>query len=113
MCQGAVSYTHLDVYKRQLYRYNPDLAHPPAVATNGHEPQPGRNPFQLDSKAPTLPLEKYIYREGRYRMLQQSNPEAAERLLTLAKADVAQRWETYHKLALEHEAVTAKPVAEN
>ncbi len=96
-----------------LYRYNPDLAHPPAVATNGHEPQPGRNPFQLDSKAPTLPLEKYIYREGRYRMLQQSNPEAAERLLTLAKADVAQRWETYHKLAIEHDAVAAKPVAEN
>ncbi len=33
-------------------------------------------------------------------MLQQSNPEAAERLLKLAKADVAQRWENYHRLAL-------------
>src|SRR5690606_4767926 len=67
-----------------LYRYNPDLAHPPAVGSNGHEPHPASNPFQLDSKAPSLALEKYIYREGRYRMLQQSNPEAAERLLVLA-----------------------------
>lgn len=86
-----------------LYRYNPDLALTDPVEGNGHEPQVGRNPFQLDSKAPSIPLEDYIYREGRYRMLQQSNPEAAERLLKLAKADVAQRWETYHKMATSHE----------
>jgi pyruvate-ferredoxin/flavodoxin oxidoreductase len=91
-----------------LYRYNPDLASPPAVETNGHE-QRAKNPFQLDSKAPSLPLEKYIYREGRYRMLQQSNPEAAERLLALAKLDVAHRWETYRKMATSHE--TAERVA--
>ena len=82
-----------------LYRYNPELAHAPADTAegNGHA---AANPFQLDSKAPSMALEKYIYREGRYRMLQQSNPEAAERLLKLAKADVAQRWENYHRLAL-------------
>ncbi|HMT21141.1 MAG TPA: thiamine pyrophosphate-dependent enzyme, partial [Promineifilum sp.] len=85
-----------------LYRYNPDMVHPPAAGSNGQELHPTSNPFQLDSKAPTLALEKYIYREGRYRMLQQSNPEAAERLLALAKADVAQRWETYRKMASEH-----------
>ncbi len=87
-----------------LYRYNPDLAHPPAVGTNGHEPRAGHNPLQLDSKAPSIPLEKYIYREGRYRMLQQSNPEAADRLLELAKADVAQRWESYRKMAASQDA---------
>jgi pyruvate-ferredoxin/flavodoxin oxidoreductase len=70
-----------------LFRYNPDL---------GAE---GQNPLQLDSKAPSLPLEKYIYREGRYRMLTQSNPEAAERLLRLAQDDVAFRWESYERLA--------------
>ena len=32
-------------------------------------------------------------------MLQQSNPEAAERLLKLAKGDVAERWKTYQRLA--------------
>ena len=101
-----------------LYRYNPELAHTPVEVTatndmgapsatgapavpagpsshNGH----ATNPFQLDSKAPSLALDKYIYREGRYRMLQQSNPEAADRLLKLAKGDVAERWKTYQRLA--------------
>ena len=32
-------------------------------------------------------------------MLQQSNPEAADRLLKLAKSDVAERWKTYQRLA--------------
>jgi pyruvate-ferredoxin/flavodoxin oxidoreductase len=70
-----------------IYRYNPDLA------------IEGKNPFQLDSRAPRMPLEKYIYREGRYRMLTQSAPEQAERLLELAKADVQSRWEEYERLA--------------
>jgi len=70
-----------------LYRYNPDLA------------SEGQNPFQLDSRPPRLPLEKYVYREGRYRMLTQSNPEAAERLLELAKADVEMRWNQYERMA--------------
>lgn len=69
-----------------LYRYNPDLA------------LEGQNPFQLDSRPPKLALEKYIYREGRYRILQQSNPVAAERLLNLAKADVDNRWEVIERL---------------
>jgi len=70
-----------------LYRFNPDLE------------IEGKNPFQLDSRAPQLPLEKYIYREGRYRMLTQSAPEQAERLLELAKADVQNRWEQYERLS--------------
>ncbi|MFW6184255.1 MAG: pyruvate:ferredoxin (flavodoxin) oxidoreductase, partial [Chloroflexota bacterium] len=70
-----------------LYRYDPERA--------SH----GDNPFQLDSREPRLPLEDYIYREGRYRMLTQSNPEAAERLLELAKEDVAMRWKQYQRLA--------------
>lgn len=69
-----------------LYRYNPDLV------------LVGQNPFQLDSHAPKLPLEQYMYREGRYRILQQSNPAAAERLLELAKGDVAARWQIIDRL---------------
>jgi pyruvate-ferredoxin/flavodoxin oxidoreductase len=83
-----------------LYRYNPELAH----VTEGDPNDSQHNPFHLDSKAPSLPLEKYIYREGRYRMLQQSNPEAAERLLRMAKADVAERWDAYQRLASEKKA---------
>ncbi|GJM40116.1 MAG: pyruvate-flavodoxin oxidoreductase [Ardenticatenaceae bacterium] len=70
-----------------LYRFNPEMA--------GTE----RNPFTLDSRPPTQSLESYIYREGRYRILQQSNPQAAERLLELAKQDVANTWTTYKQLA--------------
>ena len=70
-----------------LYRYNPDLV------------VQGQNPFHLDSKAPSVPLEEYIYREGRYRMLTKSHPETAERLLQLAKADVDTRWQQHIRLA--------------
>ena len=64
-----------------LYRYNPELI------------SQGKNPFQLDSRPPKLPLEEYMYREGRFNILRQSNPTAAARLLELAKHDVEGRWE--------------------
>ena len=63
-----------------LFRYNPDLL------------KEGLNPFQLDSKPPALPLEKYIYNETRYTMLAHSDPEAAKRLLKQAQEDVMARW---------------------
>jgi pyruvate-ferredoxin/flavodoxin oxidoreductase len=72
-----------------LFRYNPDL-----VAQ-------GKNPFQLDSKAPTMALKDYIYNETRYTMLAKSNPEEAKRLLTLAQEDVASKWKLYDYLAHE------------
>jgi pyruvate-ferredoxin/flavodoxin oxidoreductase len=70
-----------------LYRYNPDLA------------VQGQNPFQLDSKKPKISLEEYIYREGRYRMLTQSHPERAAKLLELAQEDVEATWENYSQMA--------------
>jgi pyruvate-ferredoxin/flavodoxin oxidoreductase len=66
-----------------LFRYNP------ALAAAGH------NPFQLDSRPASLPLDKYVYNEGRYAMLAQSAPEAAAMLLTEAQKDVATRWKLY------------------
>jgi pyruvate-ferredoxin/flavodoxin oxidoreductase len=70
-----------------LFRYNPVLL------------KDGKNPLQLDSKAPSIPLEKYAYNETRYTMLVQSNEEAAERLLKLAQQDVNSRWKMYEQLA--------------
>jgi pyruvate-ferredoxin/flavodoxin oxidoreductase len=70
-----------------LFRYNPAL-----------EAQ-GKNPFQLDSKAPSIPLEKYIYTENRYAALTKLNEEAAERLLKLAQEDVNKRWALYSRMA--------------
>jgi pyruvate-ferredoxin/flavodoxin oxidoreductase len=70
-----------------LLRYNPDLA------------GEGKNPLQLDSKAPSLPLKKYVYNETRYTMLAQAQPETARQLLELAEHDVARRWRLYEHLA--------------
>jgi pyruvate-ferredoxin/flavodoxin oxidoreductase len=70
-----------------LYRYNPDLV------------KLGKNPLQLDSRAPSLPLDKYIYNETRYTMLAHSDPESAKRLLKLAEEDVQKRWKLYSNMA--------------
>ena len=59
----------------------------------------GKNPLLLDSKAPSLPLDKYIYNETRYTMLVRSNPEAAIHLLASAEADLAKRWKLHAYLA--------------
>jgi pyruvate-ferredoxin/flavodoxin oxidoreductase len=59
----------------------------------------GKNPFQLDSRAPTIPLQKYAYNEGRYTMLVHSDPQAAAQLLTEAQHDVDSRWKFYQHLA--------------
>ena len=59
----------------------------------------GGNPFQLDSPRPRIPLEDYIYNELRYRMLRNSDPAEAERLLRLAQEAVDQRWQTYEEMA--------------
>ena len=70
-----------------LFRYNPALA------------KEGKNPFQLDSRAPSIPLEKYIYNETRYTMLVNSNPEEAKLLLHEAQDNVNERWKLYQHMA--------------
>ena len=59
----------------------------------------GQNPFQLDSKAPSIALKDYIYNEVRYRMLSHSAPEEAARLLKLGQEDVQRRWKLYEEMA--------------
>jgi pyruvate-ferredoxin/flavodoxin oxidoreductase len=70
-----------------LYRYNPQLA------------EENKNPFQLDSSDPKIALQDYIYTEGRYRMLQQSDPVVAKFLLGEAQKAVSRRWAQYKQLA--------------
>ena len=70
-----------------LFRYNPELA-----AQN-------KNPFQLDSRAPSIPLKNFIYNETRYTMLGKSNPEHAKVLLQEAEVDVAKSWKLYDYMA--------------
>jgi pyruvate-ferredoxin/flavodoxin oxidoreductase len=66
-----------------LMRYNPALR------------EEGKNPFQLDSKAPSIRLKDYAYREARYTMLARSNPELAAKLLEEAQDDVERQWRVY------------------
>jgi len=70
-----------------LFRFNPQLA------------DQGQNPFQLDSKAPTVPLKDYAYNEVRYRMLSHSAPEEAALLIKLGQDDVNKRWKLYQEMA--------------
>jgi len=66
-----------------LMRYNPALRNE------------GKNPFQLDSRAPSIRLKDYTYREARYTMLARSNPELAAELLKEAQDDVERQWRVY------------------
>ena len=70
-----------------LFRYNPNRL------------KEGKNPLQLDSRDPKIPVEQYAYNETRYRMLLQSNEPRAEKLMKLAQADVEARWELYKQMA--------------
>ena len=80
-----------------LVRYNPALR------------LEGKNPFQLDSKPPSIPLEKYVYQETRYTMLKRSDPEAAKELLKLAQEDVQQQWRVYENRAAMAGPAVATP----
>ncbi|MEK9138106.1 MAG: hypothetical protein AAB393_13355, partial [Bacteroidota bacterium] len=53
---------------------------------------------QLDSKEPKISLKDYIYNEARYRMLAQSNPGAAAKLLVAAEEVCKQHWHLYEQL---------------
>jgi pyruvate-ferredoxin/flavodoxin oxidoreductase len=70
-----------------LFRYNPELI------------KEGKNPMILDSKAPKIPLEDYIYNETRYKMVIKMNPEAAKQFLVQAQKEVNRRWKQYESLA--------------
>jgi pyruvate-ferredoxin/flavodoxin oxidoreductase len=70
-----------------LMRYNPVLR------------AAGKNPFLLDSPRPRIPLRDYHSKELRFRMLMNTDPENAERLLALGQEQVNRRWAEYEEMA--------------
>ena len=70
-----------------LYRFDPRIE------------AEGKLPLVLDSKAPTIPLREFAAKEGRYTLLARSKPELAERLMTIAQADVDERRRLYEQMA--------------
>ena len=70
-----------------LFRYNPMRA------------LEGKNPLQLDSKAPSIPITEYMKGETRFTRLKASDAEAYKALGELAQQDVAARWRLYEHMA--------------
>jgi len=70
-----------------LYRYNPELA------------DQGKNPLQLDSKAPTTSYEDFINGENRWKVLKKINPGQAEKLAKQGSIFTARRFKFYQQLA--------------
>jgi pyruvate-ferredoxin/flavodoxin oxidoreductase len=77
-----------------LFRYDPRSA-----VEGGH-------PFHLDSRKPTVPLQKFAATEARYAMLARSNPERAKQLMSMAQKDIDERWQFYEQMAGLERVVT-------
>ena len=78
-----------------LYHYDPRLG------MGGSD-----QPLKLDSRKPTLPLEKVAMMEGRYAMLAQSDPAKSKQLMQAAQRDADARWQLYEQVAGVHRVVT-------
>ena len=70
-----------------LFRYNP------------LSEDQGKNPLQLDSKAPSTDVEDFMYKEIRFRSLKTSEPELAARYLDATRTHVKKQYATYKYLA--------------
>ena len=70
-----------------LYRYNPALA------------EQGKNPLQLDSKAPSTTYEDFVNGENRWKVLKKINPEQATALQKRASELTARRYQYYKNLS--------------
>jgi len=71
----------------QLLRYDPRLK------------DEGRNPFMLDSKAPSTEYIDFLHNEVRYTALERQNPERAKELFEKQKQQAKERYEYLQKLA--------------
>jgi pyruvate-ferredoxin/flavodoxin oxidoreductase len=69
-----------------LFRYHPAEA-------------AGTTPFRLDSKPPSAPLRDMLSTEGRFAMLERSDPERSAKLRAGLQRDVTERWSYYEQLA--------------
>ena len=70
-----------------LFRFNPDLA------------EQGKNPLQMDSKAPSEDISEFAYKQNRFRSLRASDPDRAEKLIESLREDVISRWKFYEQMA--------------
>ena len=77
-----------------LYHYDPRLG------MHGSD-----QPLKLDSRKPTVPLEQFTMKEGRFAMLAQADPARAKSLAKVAQAAADARWQLYEQIAGVHRHV--------
>jgi pyruvate-ferredoxin/flavodoxin oxidoreductase len=81
-----------------------------------HDPRLGMGgadqPLKLDSRKPTIPLEQFTMKEGRYAMLTQADPVRAKMLGKQAQAEADARWQFYEQVAGVHRVVAAVGAAD-
>ena len=70
-----------------LFRYKPELK------------EEGKNPFILDSKAPSVPLDDFLMGEVRYASLKRTFPDQADALMEAARKNSAERYNKYLQLS--------------
>ncbi len=63
----------------------------------------GKNPFQLDCKAPTTSYQDFLKNEVRYSSLSRQNPERAEMLFAQAEKNAVEKYAHLQKLAVLYE----------
>ena len=70
-----------------MYRYDPRLT------------AQGKNPLLFDSPEPTLPLEEYMTKENRFKILMKAKPEEAKRMMDEGQKAIKARYHYYKQLA--------------
>lgn len=80
-----------------------DSGHWPLFRFDPTKMDENKNPFQLDSKAPSIELKEYAYNEMRYLMLAKSNPKAAKELMAQAQKELYEKWRVYEQLEKVYE----------
>ena len=87
----ALQHKHQDLAVKSglwpLYRFNPARA------------LEGKNPLQLDSKAPSVPFKDFAYDEVRFNTLLRSDEKRAEFLMKSAQKSIDERWALYKHMA--------------
>lgn len=69
-----------------LFRFHPALK------------EEGKNPFSLDSKAPSLAYEEFLSGENRYDVLKRMHPDVAEQLFSKAEEQAKERYDYLNRL---------------
>jgi pyruvate-ferredoxin/flavodoxin oxidoreductase len=70
-----------------LFRYNPELI------------KQGKSPLVLDSKAPSVPIQDFMYNETRFKMVQKMDPDRAKKFIEDAQEVVRKHWKFYEHLS--------------